>query len=78
MWHVRSRASCPNARFALPDLEDDVSSDLIVVKREKVVLPLPPNKPLIDLTMKTLISYKRKTLEVTDLNLENLGAKGCL
>lgn len=51
-----------------------MSSSLIIAKREKVALPLPLKKSLIDLTVKTSGSHKRKTLEAIDLNLENLGA----
>lgn len=67
-----SKATCSNARFALSDLDDDVSSGLLVAKKETIALPLSLKKPHIDLTIKTLNSHKRKTSEATDLNLENL------
>lgn len=75
---VGSKVTRSNARFTLSDLEDDMSSGLIVVKREKKSLPLSIKKYHIDLTMKNPNSHKRKTSEATDLNLENLGAKEAL
>lgn len=68
----RIKAICSNARFTLSDLDDDVSSGFIIAMREKAAYPLPLNKYLIDITMKTSSSRKRKTSEATYLNLENL------
>lgn len=78
VWHIGSKDSHPNARFALSDLEDNVSSALIAVKREKSILSLPPKNPLIDITVKAPSSCKRKTSEATNRNLENLGVEELL
>lgn len=67
-----SDATSSNALFALSDLDDDVSSGLLVAKKETISLPLSLKKPHIDLIIKTLNSHKRKTSEATNLNLENL------
>lgn len=55
-----------------------MSNGLLVVKREKVDLPLYLKKPHVDLTVKTLSSHKMKTSKATDLNLKNLGAEEAL
>ncbi|KAL7583141.1 hypothetical protein Lser_V15G42752 [Lactuca serriola] len=72
---TRSKVTHSNVRFGLSDLEDDMSSGLIVVKKEKTAFPLPLKKYEIGLTVKTLGSRKRKTSEATNLNLGNLGAE---
>lgn len=72
MYSVLTRS---NAQFGLSDLEDDMSSGLIILMKEKISFPLPLKESHINLTMKTLGSRKRKTSEAMDLNLENIGVE---
>lgn len=69
-----SKATCSSALFGLSDIEDDMTSGLIMVKKEKFASSLPPKRAHIDLTVKTPSSLKRKTVEARDLRLENLGS----
>lgn len=70
-----SKATCSSALFGLSDIEDDMTSGLIMVKKEKFASSLPPKRAHIDLTIKTPSSRRRKTVEATDLILEDLGPK---
>lgn len=76
--NIGSKATRTSAGFGLSNLEDDMSSGLIMVKKEKISPFLPPKWAHIDLTIKTPSSRKRKTYEDTDLILENLGSKEAL
>lgn len=50
-------------------------SGQLVVKKEKTSSSRPPNRVMINLSMKAHGSKKRKTSEIPDLNLESLGAE---
>lgn len=63
----RIKKICSSARFDLSELEDDMYSRLLIVKKEKVPPSLPPNKTQFDSTVKTSTSCKRKPYDASDL-----------
>ena len=57
---TRSKATRSSARFGISDMEYDMWSCLIMVKKENDASSLPMKKADIDLIVKTLGSRKRK------------------
>lgn len=60
----------------MSELKDDMSNDLLVVKKEMVPPFLPPKKTQLNLTVKTPISRKRKPFDAWDI--ENIGTEEAL
>ena len=52
--------------------------DHLTVKKEKCSSSLPPRRSVIDLVVKTLGSWKRKTVESVGISLENLNIEDVL
>lgn len=74
---IRSKSTRSRARFGLYALEDDMTSGLIMVKKEKAASSLLLKRDHVDLTVKTPGSWKR-IVEAIDLSMENLGAEEAL
>ena len=62
--YLGSKVIHPSTRFVLSNLEDDMSSALLVVKKENIPPFLPPKKTQLDLVVKTPMSHKRKSSDV--------------
>ena len=76
--YIGSKDTHSIARFTLADIDITMSKDQLTVKKEKISSSLPRKRSTIDLTVKTLGSYKRNNFECACLSLESLGAEEAL
>ena len=78
LLYIGSKITSSSARFTLADLDIAMYKDHLTVKKEKCSSSLPPRRSVIDLVVKTLGSWKRKTVESVGISLENLNIEDVL
>ena len=78
LLYVGSKISRVSTHFTLANLVTTMSRDQLTLKKENSSCFLSPNRSVTDLTVKTLGSRKRKTVESAGLSLENHGVEDVL
>lgn len=65
-WFAESKTTHSSGHFTFSDLEDDMPSRLVAMKKEKVPPSAPIKKTQLDLPMKPSSSRKRKYFDILD------------